>query len=239
MNLFRALVPLFTLAVTIHASISWAQTYDCRRITSPVVVDGALDDSVWQTANWVSLRKNESGDTPDSQGKFSILWDSRNLYLAYDFVDHNILTTIDTRDARLWIQDVAEIFIAPLQSEKIYYEFQFNARDNWRDVVVIHRGVDHQINPLAEWDSSIKLGAVVRGTLENNQDQDQGWTLEVAIPFEDLWLVPNIPPKSGDQWRVNVFRIDYGLESTELSAWNPTNGPSFHVPTKFGTLIFR
>ena len=102
-----------------------------------------------------------------------------------------------------------------------------------------HRGIDHQINPLAEWDSSIQLRAVVRGTLENNQDQDQGWTLEVAIPFEDLWLAPNIPPKPGDQWRVNVFRIDYGLERMELSAWNPTNGPSFHIPAKFGTLIFR
>lgn len=239
MNRFRALVTLFTLTIAIHSSFSWAQTYECRRITSPVVVDGALDDSVWKRANWVPLRENENGTPPDSQGKFSVLWDSQNLYLAYDFDDRNILTTIDTRDARLWIQDVAEIFIDPLQTEQIYYEFQFNARNNWRDVVVIHRGVDHQINPLAEWDSPIRVGAVVRGTLENNQDQDQGWTLEVAIPFESLWLAPNIPPKPGDQWRVNVFRIDYGLEKPELSAWNPTNGPSFHTPAKFGTLIFR
>lgn len=234
----KDLLPFAVLGITLAVPIR-AQTYECSRIRSEIVIDGFLAESDWRRAKWVVLRKNDSGGPTQSTGKFALLWDSQNLYLGYDFEDLNILSTITTRDARLWIQDVAEIFITPFESERVYYEFQFSPLKNWRDVVVLHRGLEHRINPLSEWNASVRLQVRVKGTLQNNQDRDQGWALEAAIPFEDLWLAPNIPPKPGDTWHMNVFRIDYGLEMAELSAWIPTLGPSFHTPSRFGVLVFR
>ncbi|MDA2930102.1 carbohydrate-binding family 9-like protein [Acidobacteria bacterium AH-259-O06] len=244
MSLFRVnhrfQIPLLmAFPILTTAAALCEHTYKCWRVDSPITVDGKFDEPVWKQAPWTELKENDSGDQPLMQGKFAMLWDSRYLYLAYDLVDRNILSTIDHRDALLWIQDVAEIFIDPLQSEQIYYEFQFNPRDNFRDLVVMHRGTGSDIYPLGEWASATLVKAIVTGTLDDNQDNDRGWTLEVAIPFSDLWLAPHIPPREGDRWRMNVFRIDYGLKEPELSAWNPTRGPSFHIPTKFGTLLFK
>ena len=215
-----------------------AQSYRAHKITTPIVVDGNLDERSWEVGDWTALNENSSGSQPDSEGTFAIVWDDQFLYLGYRFSDSNILSTIDTRDARVWIQDVAEIFFSPVETERIYYEFQFNPRNNWRDVVILHNKNTGKIQPLAAWDSKATVRANVHGTLENNQDTDKGWTLEVSIPFEDIWLAPNTPPLPGDRWRMNVFRIDYGLEAPELTAWNPTRGASFHVPAKFGTLVF-
>lgn len=216
---------------------SRAQEYKCVRVGSPVEIDGVFDEQTWRLAHWVLLKRND-GKRSLLESRVALLWDDSKIYIGYDFQDPNILSTITTRDARVWIQDVAELFLTPLESERIYYEFQFSPLANWRDVVILHKGVGSIINPLAEWDANVRLSASISGTLDNNQDQDQRWALEVSIPFEDLWLARRVPPRPGDKWRVNIFRIDYGLEQPELSSWNPTLGPSFHDPTRFGTLLF-
>jgi hypothetical protein len=66
----------------------------------------------------------------------------------------------------------------------------------------------------------------------------------MAIPFKAMaFLVKskNFPPINGDTWRINLYRIERNRENrddAEFSSWNPTNSPSFHVPDKFGKIIF-
>jgi hypothetical protein len=53
-----------------------------------------------------------------------------------------------------------------------------------------------------------------------------------------------VPPRPGDIWHFNVFRIKRPggparpAENVVLSAWSPTGTPSFHVPAAFGSLVF-
>ena len=48
------------------------------------------------------------------------------------------------------------------------------------------------------------------------------------------------PPRDGDEWRVNLYRIDTDGENVEFQAWSPTGTakPQFHVPERFGVLQF-
>ena len=52
------------------------------------------------------------------------------------------------------------------------------------------------------------------------------------------------PPKPGDEWRFNVYRIKRPKGPTRpnddavYNAWSPTGGPSFHVPAAFGVMAF-
>lgn len=215
-----------------------ASVYRCRSVSPPPSIDGNLDEPAWQQAQWIDLSENSRGDAPLQPGRVAALWDNEFLYLAFDFQDHSILSSITTRDARLWVQDVAEVFIAPSNNGRLYYEFQFSPLSNWRDVFVIHRGVPADFKVLQEWDTEATVKARVRGTLENNRDKDDGWSVEVAIQLSDLWLADGRPPQPGDRWRMNFYRIDYGEDEPELSAWCPTLKSTFHDPFSFGIVEF-
>ena len=53
----------------------------------------------------------------------------------------------------------------------------------------------------------LRIATHVNGTLNNDADQDDSWTLEVAIPFKAYRRsLPNVFPKPGDVWRLNLNR---------------------------------
>ena len=64
------------------------------------------------------------------------------------------------------------------------------------------------------------------------------WTVEVAIPFADLYEMPPNPPRDGDMWRLNVYPIerDNPVEKTEifLAAFSPPYSREFHATWMFG-----
>ena len=103
---------------------------------------------------------------------------------------------------------------------------------------------------LRDWDSETLQHAVsVDGTAKTTAPADRGastsspdtsWSCEIAIPFKDLMTAPNIPPKVGDVWRMNLYRIDRGKTEAEdeYTAWSPTRKIDYHRPQHFGSLRF-
>ena len=78
---------------------------------------------------------------------------------------------------------------------------------------------------------------MVDGTLDNRDDIDRGWTVELAIPFRSLG---RCTPEPGEEWRGNLYRIDRFPPPMEFQAWSPTlrDPANFHVPAHFGTILF-
>ena len=103
---------------------------------------------------------------------------------------------------------------------------------------------------LRDWDSETLQHAVyVDGTAKTTAPADRGaaispsdisWSCEIAVPFKDLLTAPNIPPKAGDVWRMNLYRIDRGKTEAEdeYTAWSPTRKIDYHRPQHFGSLQF-
>jgi hypothetical protein len=49
----------------------------------------------------------------------------------------------------------------------------------------------------------------------------------------------SVIPKSGLEWRVNFYRIDDDPQGNRhYWAWSPTGKLNFHVPFRFGKLVF-
>ena len=51
----------------------------------------------------------------------------------------------------------------------------------------------------------LQTAVQVDGTLNDNSDIDQGWSLEIAIPWSSLGLLAGgstIPPRNGDVWSI-------------------------------------
>jgi hypothetical protein len=58
----------------------------------------------------------------------------------------------------------------------------------------------------------------------------------MALPLEDVVTAPNIPPKPGDRWHINFYRVEKLPERAGL-AWSPT-GRDYHRTERFGEIVF-
>ena len=63
----------------------------------------------------------------------------------------------------------------------------------------------------------------------------------MAVPLNDIVTAPHNPPRDGDTWLINFYRIDLPDgpgEKGDAQAWSPVSGRTFHDPEKFGQVIF-
>ncbi|MHA1911203.1 MAG: carbohydrate-binding family 9-like protein, partial [Candidatus Kariarchaeaceae archaeon] len=62
------------------------------------------------------------------------------------------------------------------------------------------------------WDFAGLLSAVsLQGTLNDNTDTDDGWTVELAFPWKGMKHLAgkrSLPPKDGDVWRMDFSRFE-------------------------------
>jgi len=80
----------------------------------------------------------------------------------------------------------------------------------------------------------------IEGRLNSLDGRDRFWDAELAIPFETMIGSPHIPPEPGDEWRLNLYRIERPKKTeVENTAWSPTLKADFHVSERFGTLRFE
>ena len=172
------------------------------------------------------------------------LWDERQLYLGMAGVDTTVWATETRYDVPLWHEEVMEIFIDPAGRGRPYVELQINPLGTVRDVLV-----ENIFLPREQWDWDTwgrwqlkGLESAVHIIRDPGADLDLGWSVELAIPWESLRDAAagvDLPPKPGDEWRINFYRYDRPEgKPEELSAWCYTESDTFHVPGKFGVLKF-
>jgi hypothetical protein len=56
--------------------------------------------------------------------------------------------------------------------------------------------------------------------------------------MEDIVTAPHRPLLPGDRWRMNLYRGEQLPKPAGL-AWSPTLRDDFHIPQRFGELVFR
>ncbi|MCB0841560.1 MAG: carbohydrate-binding family 9-like protein, partial [Bacteroidetes bacterium] len=78
----------------------------------------------------------------------------------------------------------------------------------------------------------------VDGTVNKRKDEDQSWTVEMAIPFKEIAKDFHPDQLAEAAWRINFYRLNQDESVFKYLAWSPTQG-TFHQPGKFGWVIFR
>jgi len=213
--------------------------YEVRRAEGKMQIDGKLDEASWTAANAVMLNFPWESQTGAKQKTVArILWDDENLYISYDCEDTEITAVYDTRDDPTYKDDCVEIFISPNeQNIDLYYGLEMNCRAVLYDYFyVFKRSLIRGFNMIG-----VKLATSMRGTLNAAGDKDEGWSLEVSIPFENFRdMTREIPPKAGSSWRINLNRWDGVEPNRRLSIWSPSGmeKPNPHNPERFGRVIF-
>lgn len=129
-----------------------------------------------------------------------------------------------------WNRDVVELFLRPAAGEG-YFEIEISPLGQWLDVHV--RKPRTQVD--FDWDSRLKVKTVV-------SEEERIWRVYLALPVLPMVKVALLgrPPREGEAWRLNLYRITGKQPSRAYLTWRPTftARPDFHVPASFGNLVF-
>ncbi len=210
--------------------------YVAKRTKTPPTIDGDLSDPVWKTAAEVQLVGSYDGRPTSLKTTARLTWDDKQLYVAFDSADSDVWGNLLKRDDPIYTQEVVEVFLDANADLKTYNELQVSPHNVQFDAYFPARreGMD------LTFDAQMKSAVKVRGTLDDNSDKDDGWSAEMAIPFARLAEVPNTPPKPGDKWRFNMYRLEHhNRKDIEGMAFSPLFIGDFHALPRFGYLTFQ
>lgn len=263
-SIFFVLVQLDSAAGQIPAYNSnsdfTGRNYVVYKAADSLMIDGELNEPGWKKAVWTStfldIRGNSAAE-PFYQTKAKMLWDNDYFYYAAELEDPHVWATITERDAVIFMDNNFEIFIDPDGDTHNYYELEINALGTFWDLLLTkpYRNGGRALNA---WDiKGLKIGIGINGTLNDPSDTDEGWTLEVAIPWEVLMeTMPGNLPADGDQWKLNYSRVQWHTEivdgeyvkqtDTETGellpeenwSWSPQGLINMHYPEMWGTIQF-
>jgi arylsulfatase A len=205
---------------------------------SPATTRSLLDAA---ESAWVKAQRIAWGPEAIATS-FRALWTSAGLAVRYDVTDASPWHTLTQRDERLWNEEVVELFLDVGATGRSYAEVEWNpvnaVVDLWVDRAENRFDKDWNIAGL---ESRVHLRQDAAGATT-------GWTAVALLPWSALVTKAPagaaLPPKVGDRWRFNVFRIERpgGPNAPETGAqflaWSPTGQRSFHVPLAFRELEF-
>ena len=223
--------------------------YLVRKTPKPIRIDGKLDEPAWKTAPSTGLFVNTmNGEPAQPNTEAKLLWDNQNLYIAFENVDTDVWGTLTERDSKLWTQEMDEVMIDANGDGKGYIELQVAPNGTIFDTYLpTYRKYEDSLDPKRkpyDWNSKLKAAVKVDGTLNKRDDQDKGWTAEMALPLADVnGLDTNgvkVPPALGDKWRLNMFRMDSPKDAKAQTAlgWSAPLVGDFHKLDRFGEIVF-
>jgi len=212
------------------------------RVTSTGTVRPALlaaSEAAWEQAARIAW-----GPAPWVT-RFAAQWNAEGLFLRFDADDDAPWHTMTKRDDHLWEEEVVEIFLDPARSGRDYAELEISPANVVCDVRMISPSPDKKM------DLAWNFEGLVTGVRTNadGSGRTTGWTATAFIPWPAFRSLPStaavsLPPKDGDAWRFNVFRIkrprgpkEPGRDAVE-AAWSKPPGDSFHLPAAFRDFVF-
>jgi hypothetical protein len=210
--------------------------YAVRKAARAPAPDGVLSPGEWDGSTEVELRGSFDGRAPALRTTARLLWDAEHLYVAFEAEDPDVWGTLKNRDDPIYNEEVVEVFLDADADGRTYNELQVSPHNVLFDAYFPARrqGMD------TSWDSGMRTGVRVRGTLDAPGDRDEGWTVEMAIPFARLASVPHTPPRPGDRWRFNLYRLEHlQRRQVEGQAFSPLFIGDFHALPRFGWLRFE
>ncbi|MEK3884052.1 carbohydrate-binding family 9-like protein [Paenibacillus sp. PL2-23] len=198
--------------------------YVCRRIQT-----SHLHEIDWESCDAVWLSNNMTGLSPKEQTEVRACWSEEGLFIRYLCEDTWIRSDYRKRDDPLYEQDVIEVFIDETGEGRSYIELEVSPYNIIFDAVISNDGIDTITGSDLQWDIPC---------LQTSVDRTEEGLLQylLVIPFTTFQSAP----AQGTKWRMNFYRIDEDrLGAREYQAWSPTLANNFHIPAKFGTLVFH
>jgi len=217
---------------------------ECRWADAPIRIDGKGSDAAWRAAAplpdftlpWLGANARPARAATRAR----LLWDRESLYFLADMDDGDLFADVFEHDGKTWDNDVFELFFKPADDQPGYYEFQVNAAGTVMDMFLPRRGDGGYTRYRKDGEFHLESKVELRGTLNQRDDRDSGWTVEGRIPWRDFHRTGD-RPEVGERWKFALCRYDYDVRSArpELSTSAPLKSRAdFHHYEEYGVLQF-
>lgn len=216
------------------------RTYECRWVGGPITIDGKADEPAWDKAQVIdNFTTHWTNQPAKTKTKAMLLWDDENIYFFADMQDADLYADVDEHDGGTWNNDVFELFFKPSDAKLGYYEFEISAKNTVMDMYLPSRGSGGYARWVKRHKFNLKTAVGLRGTLNNENDDDDGWSVEGKIPWSDFALTGG-KPKAEDIWKFVLTRYDYSKNFSEpnLTACAPLTRPDYHHYEDYEKLRF-
>ena len=204
---FVLFLVLVCLAVPVFAQEApLAPVGAARRVDTPPVIDGVLDDRAWQEAPLINgfVQADPFEGMPASEDTdVRVVYDDDAIYVGVRLHDRDpsqIVTTDTRRDSDLAQQDSFQMVFDTFYDRQNGFVFGTNAAGAEYDAQVRNLG-----DPSTDWDGSWEVRSRVG---------ESGWVAEFRIPLRTLRYTA--PPQ---RWGVNFRR--HMPRHRETSYWAP------------------
>jgi hypothetical protein len=170
--------------------IIWA-----KHRTQHIKIDGKLDESAWESATFQGdflQREPDEGQPATERTEIGLLYDQQKLYFGikcFDSGPEKIIAREMRRDALVDDDDYFEMILDTYHDKRSGYYFITNAHGSKREAQLANEGRDY--NP--DWDGVWWC---------KSQVTDEGWFLEIAIPWKTL----RFAEKDSSVWGINFAR---------------------------------
>ncbi|MCA9621505.1 MAG: carbohydrate-binding family 9-like protein [Myxococcales bacterium] len=233
-----------TASAPTHAEVP-SLTIPKRR--GDVTIDGSLDEPAWRaaasTGAFVHAGDGKPRDDGHVQAEAWLSWDDASLYVAVRVKDRHLRGGFPQNavDPPLWTRDCVELMIDPDGDGdgRDYYEIEIGPQnlvfDSRFDAEREPRGGPDGPFGHQDWRSEIESAVRRAGELDDDDAADEGYDVELRLPFAALAKARHRPPRPGDHWRLNLYALDEG----RAVAWSPVLGAgTFHRASRFGRIRF-
>ncbi|NUO50650.1 MAG: carbohydrate-binding family 9-like protein [Polyangiaceae bacterium] len=205
-----------------------------------------MTEPQWSQAARIDTFVDPTTGEPAGRGlsaKARLFWDDEALYVGVSVSDASVRGGFpsDAVDPHLWERDTIEIMLDPDGDgdNRDYYEIQIGPQnlvfDSQFDGYNSPRGSQDGPFGHEEWKADLVSAVRIAGTIDDDADQDQGYTVEAKLPWKSFTKAKHTPPRPGDVWRANF----YAMENNGGVAWSPILGQgNFHRASRFGRLRF-
>jgi len=184
------------------------RTAAATRATSPITVDGRLDEPAWQVApverGFIQNEPRE-GEAATFDTEVRIVYDEAAIYfgvVAADPEPSRIVVTDLKKDYAVDGSDAFVILLDTFHDDRSGYQFATNPAGAKWDAQLANEGRDFNVN----WDGIWSVEARVT---------EIGWVAEIVIPFRTLKFADRDPQTWGINFRRKVRRLN------EDSYWSP------------------
>lgn len=231
-------------------------TYVCYKTPSPIKIDGKLSPGEWDAIPWTDDFVDIEGDKqpkPDMRTRAKMAYDDNGMYFAALLEEPHVWGTITEHDAVIFHDNDFEIFLNPTNDTHNYMEYEVNALGTVWDLY-ISKPYRDEPTVLNNFEFAGMQSAVyVDGTVNNPNDTDKSWSVEVFIPWKSMLEISRgkEKPEIGEQLRVNFSRVEWASEAKDGKykkiplkgeetirennwVWAPTGVINIHMPEYWG-----
>lgn len=224
--------------------------HDPRQIVAvhtpgPPQLNGQLDEGIWQKTPAYPLGLSQDltgqGQRLQEGGWVKFLWDADHLYLGMYFEDRAIIAT--GREDHLFhfeMGDTCEIFLKPATANH-YWEMYATPTGKKTCLFFAQprkQGGRPTLIKEIDWQAAAKF----IGTLNQNEDTDQGWTMEIALPMKNF-IHPGEFWGAGSDWRIFIARYNYWAvppnANPEISGALPLSRTDHHLIDEYVPLKLK